>query len=167
MHGRLVSLKQDPTHLHYRVTWPKTAVAPLSPPSSAAILNGKAASIETSAADDTEALLRNYFNLEHDLALLYEQWAGADANFRKRAPKFAGVRILNQDAWEALIGFICSSNNNISRISQMVGQPSYHHAILPQLTNSPIRFASFVYITAHSSGRLVTKSSMTSHHPSH
>jgi N-glycosylase/DNA lyase len=30
------------------------------------------------------------------------------------------VRILQQDAWEALVGFICSSNNNISRISQMV-----------------------------------------------
>lgn len=77
--------------------------------------------IEAFVLDDTEALLRNYFNLEHDLTLLYEQWAGADPNFRKRAPKFAGVRILNQDAWEALICFICSSNNNISRISQMVG----------------------------------------------
>jgi N-glycosylase/DNA lyase len=30
------------------------------------------------------------------------------------------VRILRQDPWEALVGFICSSNNNIARISQMV-----------------------------------------------
>jgi N-glycosylase/DNA lyase len=44
----------------------------------------------------------------------------SDANFKKKAPKFTGVRILRQDAWEALIGFICSSNNNISRISSMV-----------------------------------------------
>lgn len=28
--------------------------------------------------------------------------------------------MLNQPAWEALVAFICSSNNNISRISQMV-----------------------------------------------
>ena len=54
------------------------------------------------------------------MSALYEQWASADSNFAKKAPKFGGVRILKQDAWEALVGFICSSNNNISRISQMV-----------------------------------------------
>lgn len=104
LHGRILALKQDPTHLHYKVTWPEQ---PLTPPSS-------------DREDDTEALLRSYFNLSLDLKSLYEQWSEADSNFRKRAPEFAGVRILNQDAWEALLGFICSSNNNISRISQMV-----------------------------------------------
>lgn len=77
--------------------------------------------------DDSEALLKNYFNLHHDLTKLYKQWADADPNFRKRAPKFTGVRILNQDAWEALVGFICSSNNNISRISQMVHKLCLHY----------------------------------------
>jgi len=48
-----------------------------------------------------------------------------DLNFKKRAPKFTGVRILKQDAWEALVGFICSSNNNIIRISQMVRSSHY------------------------------------------
>ena len=43
-----------------------------------------------------------------------------DKNFRKKAPRFTGIRILKQNAWEALVGFICSSNNNIARISQMV-----------------------------------------------
>jgi N-glycosylase/DNA lyase len=71
--------------------------------------------------DDTEAFLQHYFNLTPNLTELYEQWSQADPNFKKRAPKFTGVRILKQDAWEALIGFICSSNNNIARISQMVG----------------------------------------------
>ncbi|XXG94731.1 hypothetical protein Hte_000988 [Hypoxylon texense] len=54
------------------------------------------------------------------VAALYDQWSKSDANFRKKAPKFTGIRILSQDPWEALIAFICSSNNNISRISQMV-----------------------------------------------
>jgi N-glycosylase/DNA lyase len=71
--------------------------------------------------DDTEELLRRYFSLNLDLGALYDQWSKADANFQKKAPAFQGVRILGQDAWEALICFICSSNNNISRISQMVG----------------------------------------------
>lgn len=77
--------------------------------------------------DDTESLLRNYFNLHYDLSSLYRQWSDGDPNFRKRAPNFTGVRILNQDAWEALVGFICSSNNNISRISQMVHKLCLHY----------------------------------------
>ncbi len=62
----------------------------------------------------------HYLNLDPNLTELYEDWSSKDANFRRRAPKFTGIRILKQDAWEALVGFICSSNNNIIRISQMV-----------------------------------------------
>jgi N-glycosylase/DNA lyase len=76
------------------------------------------------------ALIKHYFNLEPNLGHLYEQWAAADPNFRKKAPKFTGVRILKQDAWEALVGFICSSNNNISRISQMVEKLCLHYGPL-------------------------------------
>ncbi|KKY39748.1 putative n-glycosylase dna lyase [Diaporthe ampelina] len=122
-HGRIVSLKQDADHLHYRTIWPKAAAVPLTPPASST----GTSTPEEPPADDTEALLKNYFNLHHDLAELYRQWADADPNFRKRAPKFTGVRMLNQDAWEALIGFICSSNNNISRISQMVHKLCLHY----------------------------------------
>jgi N-glycosylase/DNA lyase len=88
--------------------------------------------IATSApeSDDTLALIKHYFNLKPNLAQLYEQWASADANFKKKAPKFTGVRILKQDAWEALVGFICSSNNNISRISQMVEKLCLHYGPL-------------------------------------
>tara|TARA_R110002060_G_scaffold50101_4_gene60956 strand:- start:350 stop:664 length:315 start_codon:yes stop_codon:yes gene_type:complete len=70
--------------------------------------------------EQTENLLKHYLNLSPDLTALYEQWSSVDSNFKKRAPKFTGVRILKQDAWETLVGFICSSNNNIVRISQMV-----------------------------------------------
>ncbi|KAL7927578.1 DNA glycosylase [Trichoderma austrokoningii] len=110
LHGRILSLKQDETHLHYKVTWPEPR-----------------SSLGSSPKDDTEDLLRHYFSLDIDLASLYQQWSKDDPNFRKKAPKFTGVRILNQDAWEALIGFICSSNNNISRISQMVHKLCKHY----------------------------------------
>jgi N-glycosylase/DNA lyase len=96
-------------------------------------------------------LIKHYFNLEHNLTQLYEQWAAADPNFKKKAPKFTGVRILKQDAWEALVGFICSSNNNIQRISQMVeklclnygplighiGSQPYHDFPTPEALTSP------------------------------
>ncbi|KAI1814075.1 DNA glycosylase [Poronia punctata] len=109
LHGRLLSLKQDDKFLHYKVTWPKG--------------HRKAPKKE----DDTEALLRHYFSLETDLAALYSKWAESDPNFREKAPKFTGIRILNQDAWETLIAFICSSNNNISRISSMVEKLCIHY----------------------------------------
>lgn len=113
LHGRILALKQDPEHLHYKVTWPETPlITSLTPPAS----NG----VGFPGPDDTEELLRRYFSLSLDLGALYEQWSDADPNFRRKAPEFTGVRILSQDAWEALVCFICSSNNNISRISQMV-----------------------------------------------
>ena len=116
LNGRLLSLRQDSTHLHYRASFPPSSKAPPTPPSSS-----PASTDETlSDDDDTEELVQHYLNLEPNLTGLYEQWSTADLNFKKRAPKFTGVRILKQDAWEALIGFICSSNNNIIRISQMV-----------------------------------------------
>ncbi|CAI4216661.1 unnamed protein product [Parascedosporium putredinis] len=107
LHGRIISLKQDASHLHYRVVWPEKSSRTES------LGNGP-------LQDDTEALLKHYFSLKVDLESLYKQWSDADPNFRKRAPQFTGVRILSQDAWETLVSFICSSNNNISRISQMV-----------------------------------------------
>src|SRR5437660_4209427 len=113
LHGRILSLKQDSDCLHYRSTYHAAVEGPPTPPSS----------IAPSVAeedDGSEELVRHYLNLEPNLTDLYSQWSSADRNFGKKAPRFTGVRILRQDAWEALIGFICSSNNNIIRISQMV-----------------------------------------------
>lgn len=116
LHGRILSLRQDSTHLHYHATFPQYLDAPPTPPSSAP----DSMDDDITGNDDTEALVYHYLNLAPDLTGLYKQWSTADANFNKKAPKFAGIRILRQDAWEALVGFICSSNNNILRISQMV-----------------------------------------------
>jgi N-glycosylase/DNA lyase len=96
--GRILTLRQDSTSLHYR------SIFPSAPPD----------------IDDTAELLRDYFNLSIDVTALYKTWSSRDANFSKKATAFAGVRILRQDPWENVVSFICSSNNNISRISQMV-----------------------------------------------
>jgi N-glycosylase/DNA lyase len=117
LYGRIVSLRQDSTHLHYRVTWPETVDKTHETRNYP--INGKLPH-SAPTVDDTEALLRHYLALKVDLESLYQHWSKADLVFRKKAPKFTGVRILSQDSWETLISFICSSNNNISRISQMV-----------------------------------------------
>ncbi|CAK7271001.1 8-oxoguanine glycosylase ogg1 [Sporothrix epigloea] len=121
LHGRIVSLKQDADFLYYKATFPDKAAVSAS--------KGKGSiSLENHVVDeDTETLLRDYFHLQLDLGKLYDQWSRDDANFRKKAPAFCGIRILNQDAWEALICFICSSNNNISRISQMAQKLCIHY----------------------------------------
>ncbi|KAG9248851.1 DNA glycosylase [Calycina marina] len=122
LHGRIISLKQDSIHLHYRSILP--ASRSLGMPLSANI------SPLGEDEDDAESLLRHYLNLGPNLVALYEHWSSVDSNFKKRAPKFTGVRILKQDAWETLIGFICSSNNNIVRISQMVNNLCLHYGSL-------------------------------------
>ena len=119
LHGRILSFRQDATHLHYRAIFPSALPSPT--PSNAPSVSDE---------EDNLALVRHYLNLEPNLTQLYEKWASADANFKKRAPKFTGIRILRQDPWEALIGFICSSNNNISRISGMVHNLCKHYGPL-------------------------------------
>jgi N-glycosylase/DNA lyase len=120
LRGRIVQLAQDKTHIRYRSIWPNVFEAPLTPPSSNP-------SAPDDVADDTDKFLYHYLNLKPNLEALYKQWSASDSNFRKKAPKFTGVRILRQDAWEALICFICSSNNNISRITQMVDNLCLHY----------------------------------------
>lgn len=70
--------------------------------------------------DDTANLLHSYLSLDVSLPELYAHWSSVDSHFKNTALRFAGVRILRQDPWECLVGFICSSNNNIARITQMV-----------------------------------------------
>ncbi|ETN39913.1 uncharacterized protein HMPREF1541_06140 [Cyphellophora europaea CBS 101466] len=120
LRGRIVQLSQQSTHVNYRSIWPNQTETPPTPPSSAPPETDE-------AGDDTLELLQHYLNLRPNLTELYEQWSASDPNFKKKAPKFTGVRILRQDAWEALVCFICSSNNNISRIMQMVDKLCLHY----------------------------------------
>ncbi|XP_059484598.1 N-glycosylase/DNA lyase isoform X2 [Neocloeon triangulifer] len=66
--------------------------------------------------------LIQYLRLDTPLQPLYEMWSRNDENFKKIVgdKNFAGVRILKQHPRENVFSFICSSNNNISRISSMV-----------------------------------------------
>lgn len=73
---------------------------------------------------DDEHILSDYFQLDVDLAKLYRDWRKTDPYFDKvvteNPTNLMGIRILKQDSLESLIAFICSSNNNITRITAMV-----------------------------------------------
>lgn len=67
-----------------------------------------------------EQVIREYFQLATSLSRLYEEWKEKDLLFGSIADKFPGVRVLRQDPVENLFSFICSSCNNIKRISSMI-----------------------------------------------
>ena len=47
----------------------------------------------------------------------FQEWSKVDPVFQTIALNYPGVRMLRQDPVENLFAFICSSNNNIQRIS--------------------------------------------------
>ncbi|PVG04877.1 DNA glycosylase [Serendipita vermifera] len=108
LRDRVVCLRQDENSLFYRTVLPADA-------SDASTDNAE------SKDDETLVWLKDYFQLDVDLVKLYADWADKDIVFRDTVKeRFSGIRILRQDPWENVISFICSSNNNISRITKMV-----------------------------------------------
>ncbi|XP_068623607.1 N-glycosylase/DNA lyase [Battus philenor] len=67
-----------------------------------------------------EQLLKQYFRLELNLAKYYKEWSDKDELFKTACKQFYGIRMLAQEPVENLFSFICSQNNHISRISNMV-----------------------------------------------
>ena len=74
------------------------------------------------------AFLYDYFRLASNddddssssLTKLYQEWSKADERLAIIAKCIPGVRIIEQDPFECLLSFICSSNNNIPRITKML-----------------------------------------------
>ena len=67
-----------------------------------------------------EEMVKSYFQLNTSLHRLYDEWSQMDPLFSSVGNRFPGVRVMRQDPVENLFSFICSSCNNIKRISQMI-----------------------------------------------
>ena len=70
--------------------------------------------------NDISKKLYDYFQVKHDLAGLYSLWSGKCTRMAEVASCVPGLRVVRQNPWECLISFLCSSNNNIKRITQML-----------------------------------------------
>jgi N-glycosylase/DNA lyase len=61
--------------------------------------------------------VKDYLRLNEDLEELCREWSRSDTKFPQT---LVGIRLLRQDPLETLFAFICSQNNLISRIKQLV-----------------------------------------------
>ena len=79
--------------------------------------------IYNTSKSDFEQRLINYLSLDRDYAMMNEDIIsrfGSDETIRKAVKMGEGIRILRQEAFETLISFIISQNNNIPRIKGLV-----------------------------------------------
>jgi N-glycosylase/DNA lyase len=81
--------------------------------------------------------IKDLFQLETKLKPLYNDWSNSDIRLGKIAKCIPGVRIIRQDPIECLFSFICSSNNNIPRITKMLS--SFRKTYGRKLLDIPMR----------------------------
>ena len=112
LNSKLWILKQEPDHILYKTLEKKPIIK--------AENKHNLTPLDDKINKEDENFLRNYFQLDVDLEHLYSSWKKVDPVFDNIAKHFIGVRILRQDPVENIFSFICSSNNNIQRISGMV-----------------------------------------------
>ena len=64
--------------------------------------------------------LLDFLNARVSLIDVWREFSASDSRFAELAGYLGGARVLRQDPLECLIQFLCSSNNNIQRITKMV-----------------------------------------------
>ncbi|EXB60112.1 N-glycosylase/DNA lyase [Morus notabilis] len=74
----------------------------------------------TPSEAEAESALRDFLNASISLAEMWEVFSASDSRFAELARHLGGARVLRQDPFECLVQFLCSSNNNIGRITKMV-----------------------------------------------
>ena len=86
--------------------------------------------IEFVSAPDDEAslapLVRDYLRVDDDMDEVYSALS-EDEHLADAVKQHQGLRVLRQEPWECLVGFICSANNNIPRITANVEDMALHY----------------------------------------
>ncbi len=83
-------------------------------------LDGGKLTIDGTDEDEYSALWESYFDLSRDYGAIRTALSGLHPTLRDAAAYAPGIRILNQDPWEALCSFVISQNNNIPRIKLII-----------------------------------------------
>jgi N-glycosylase/DNA lyase len=88
LRDRVVCLQQSPTTLFYRTVFPDPQPSTMQLPLKEA---------------ETLLWIKDYFQLDVDLAKLYDDWSSRDSVFSSLRNRFEGIRMLRQDPWENLV----------------------------------------------------------------
>ena len=75
--------------------------------------------LKDTSLEDFENVWRNYFDLDRDYASICAKLK-EDELVRETIDEYYGIRILNQEPWEALVSFVISQQNNIKRIKGII-----------------------------------------------
>lgn len=75
--------------------------------------------LKNTTLQEFENIWCNYFDLKRDYAGICKNFE-SDIHLKKAKDEYYGIRVLNQEPWEALCSFIISQNNNIPRISGII-----------------------------------------------
>lgn len=75
--------------------------------------------LKNTTKDDFENIWSDYFDLGRDYAGICRKFEN-DEYLKNAKEEYYGIRVLNQEPWEALCSFIISQNNNIPRISGII-----------------------------------------------
>ncbi len=75
--------------------------------------------LKNTTKEEFENIWIDYFDLERDYADICKRFE-SDTHLKNAKDEYYGIRVLNQEPWEALCSFIISQNNNIPRISGII-----------------------------------------------
>lgn len=88
---------------------------------------------KNTSAQDFENVWTDYFDLDIDYSQI-KACLSQDRTLSEACAFAGGIRLLRQDAWEALCSFIISQNNNIPRIKGIIGRLCEHYSGFPTAT---------------------------------
>lgn len=74
--------------------------------------------ITSNDENNLEEVVKNYFDLNRDYIKINNELIKKDYNTKKYIDASYGMRIINQDNFEALLGFIISARNNVPSITK-------------------------------------------------
>ncbi len=83
--------------------------------------DGEGRFILKTTLEDFNSVWRNYFDFDRDYEAICEK-IKQDSLVASTVDKYYGIRILNQDPWEALVSFVISQQNNIKRIKGIINR---------------------------------------------
>lgn len=81
--------------------------------------SGDTVTLKNTTKENFESIWRSYFDFDKD----YDKICSTlkqDALIAPTVDEYYGIRILNQDSWEALCSFVISQQNNIKRIKGII-----------------------------------------------